>query len=128
MAAEPFLDALPRARTVMARCDLLAGFSEEDGRLTRRYGTPTLRAAQDAVASWMIAAGMTVRRDAIGNLIGRYEGGGNDGGGEAARRQGGKDERGEEAEGTREQGTGNRCSSPSPPCRLAASPPPQPMR
>ncbi|MEA2531210.1 MAG: allantoate deiminase [Thermomicrobiales bacterium] len=74
MAVEPFFDALPRARTVMARCDLLARFSEEDDRLTRRYGTPTLRAAQDAVAGWMTAAGMTVRRDAIGNLIGRYGG------------------------------------------------------
>jgi hydantoinase/carbamoylase family amidase len=60
---------------VMARCDLLAHFSEEDDRLTRRYGTPALRAAQDAVAVWMIAAGMTVRHDAIGNLIGRHEGG-----------------------------------------------------
>ncbi|MEA2511621.1 MAG: allantoate deiminase [Thermomicrobiales bacterium] len=74
MAVEPFFDALPRARTVMARCDLLARFSEEDDRLTRRYGTPTLRAAQDAVAGWMTVAGMTVRRDAIGNLIGRYGG------------------------------------------------------
>jgi allantoate deiminase len=58
----------------MARCDLLARFSEEEGRLTRRYGTPALRAAQEDVAEWMRAAGMTVRRDAIGNLIGRYDG------------------------------------------------------
>jgi allantoate deiminase len=59
----------------MARCDLLARFSEEEGRLTRPYGTQALRATQDAVASWMAEAGMTVRRDAIGNLVGRYEGG-----------------------------------------------------
>lgn len=60
------------ARVVMARCDLLAGYSEEPGCLTRRYGTPALRAAHDAVAEWLRAAGMAVRRDAIGNLIGRY--------------------------------------------------------
>jgi allantoate deiminase len=59
----------------MARCDLLARFSEDDGRITRRYGTHALRAAQDTVAAWMTAAGMTVRRDPVGNLIGRYEGG-----------------------------------------------------
>jgi allantoate deiminase len=94
VAAEPFLDALTRARTVMARCGLLARFSEEDDRLTRRYGTPALRAAQDAVAGWMTAAGMTVRRDAIGNLIGHYDGGG-----------------------------GGEHESSSPPRRLAASPP-----
>ena len=75
---------MTRAHTVMARCDLLARFSEEDDRLTRRYGTPALRAALDAVAGWMTAAGMTVRRDPIGSLIGRYGGGG-----EAASRPGG---------------------------------------
>src|SRR5262249_55550991 len=52
-----------------------ARFSEEEGRLTRHYGTPALRAAQDAVAGWMTEAGMTTRRDALGNLIGRDEGG-----------------------------------------------------
>jgi len=67
-------DALARARAIMDRCDHLATFSEEPDRLTRRYGTPALRAAQDAVADWMRAAGMDVRRDAIGNLIGRYAG------------------------------------------------------
>ncbi len=59
----------------MSRSDLLARFSEEEGRLTRRYGTPALRAAQEAVANWMTEAGMTIRRDAIGNLLGRYDGG-----------------------------------------------------
>ena len=58
----------------MARCDRLAEFSEDPGRLTRTYGTPALRAAQSEVAGWMTAAGMTVRRDAIGNLIGRWDG------------------------------------------------------
>jgi allantoate deiminase len=60
------------ANTVMSRCGTLAGFSEEPDRLTRRFGTPALRAAYAAVAEWMRAAGMDVRQDTLGNLIGRY--------------------------------------------------------
>jgi allantoate deiminase len=69
------LDALDRARTVVERCRQLATapYSEEEDRLTRRYGMPTLRATQDAVATWMEEAGMTTWRDAVGNLIGRYQ-------------------------------------------------------
>jgi allantoate deiminase len=65
-------DAL--ARTVMERCDALAACSEETGQITRRFATPALRQADDTVAGWMRAAGMAVRYDAIGNVIGRYEG------------------------------------------------------
>ncbi|HST89845.1 MAG TPA: allantoate amidohydrolase [Ktedonobacterales bacterium] len=61
------------ARAVLERCDILAAHSEEPDRLTRRYGTPPMTHVNDAVAGWMRAAGMTVRRDNIGNLIGRYE-------------------------------------------------------
>ena len=61
------------AQAVMERIDTLATFSEEAGRLTRRYGTPALRQAYDVLDEWMRAAGMKVRRDNIGNLIGRYE-------------------------------------------------------
>jgi allantoate deiminase len=61
------------ANTVMSRCDTLASFSEEPDRLTRRFGTVALRDANAAVAEWMRAAGMDVRQDTIGNLIGRYE-------------------------------------------------------
>lgn len=59
---------------VMDRCTVLARFSEEAGMLTRRYGTPELRRAGEAVAGWMRSAGMSVRWDAVGNVIGRYEG------------------------------------------------------
>ncbi len=58
----------------MARCDELAAFSDEPGRITRAYGTPALLAAQEVTARWMQEAGMATRRDAVGNLIGRYEG------------------------------------------------------
>jgi allantoate deiminase len=60
------------AHTVMSRCAALARFSEEPDRLTRRYGTQALRDANAAVAEWMRAAGLDVRQDAIGNVIGRY--------------------------------------------------------
>jgi allantoate deiminase len=59
------------AAAVLRRCDELAAFSEEDDRLTRRFATPALRLAGEAVREWMEAAGMAVRRDAIGNVIGR---------------------------------------------------------
>jgi allantoate deiminase len=64
-------DSMAYAATVLERCDQLAAFSEEPERLTRRFGTPALRHAGAAVSGWMEAAGMAVRRDAIGNLIGR---------------------------------------------------------
>jgi hydantoinase/carbamoylase family amidase len=73
MTGKPSTIAVERAERVMARCAALAAFTDEPGRITRAYGTPALRAAQDEVAGWMRAAEMTVSRDAVGNLIGRYE-------------------------------------------------------
>jgi allantoate deiminase len=67
-------DATTHAAAVLQRCDALALFSEEDGRLTRRFATPALAQAGALVRDWMEAAGMTVRRDAIGNVIGRLGG------------------------------------------------------
>ncbi|HZH25064.1 MAG TPA: allantoate amidohydrolase [Solirubrobacteraceae bacterium] len=67
-------DAIELAATVLERCDALAAFSEEPDRLTRRFATGALRLAGEAVADWMRAAGMSVRRDAIGNVVGRCEG------------------------------------------------------
>jgi allantoate deiminase len=61
--------------TVFLRSEELARFTEEPGRLTRRFATPALREAGEAVAGWMREAGMTVRRDAIGNVIGRRSAG-----------------------------------------------------
>ena len=58
----------------MERCDALAAFTEDEGALTRRFATPALRDASDAVRDWMGAAGMSVREDAAGNVIGTYEG------------------------------------------------------
>ena len=62
------------ATTVMERCDLLGNTSEEPGLLVRPYGSRALHEVNDVVAGWMGEAGMTPRRDGIGNLIGRYKG------------------------------------------------------
>lgn len=59
-----------------ARCDLLGAspYSEVEGQLTRRFLTPAHAAALTTLETWMAEAGMSVRRDAAANLIGRYEG------------------------------------------------------
>src|SRR3954449_957045 len=62
------------AASVLERCARLGAISEEPGLLVRRYGTPAMREATDVVAGWMGEAGLTVREDAVGNLIGRREG------------------------------------------------------
>jgi allantoate deiminase len=66
--------SLSAAAIVISRLDALGRISEESGRLTRTFCSPAMRRADDLVASWMRKAGMQVREDAIGNLIGRYEG------------------------------------------------------
>ncbi len=57
--------------TIMQRCDQLALMTEEPPRLTRRFLSPPMRDVHDALRGWMVDAGMTVRVDAAGNLIGR---------------------------------------------------------
>jgi allantoate deiminase len=61
------------AQRIMERLAALAKISDEPGQLTRTYGSPAMRRANNLVAEWMRNAGMTVREDAIGNLLGRYE-------------------------------------------------------
>jgi allantoate deiminase len=61
-------------RTVMERCDLLASLSEEPDCITRRFATPPMHQVHDTIGSWLRNIGMMVEIDAIGNLIGRYEG------------------------------------------------------
>ena len=62
--------------TAVARCVAWRQppFSESAAGLTRRYLTPEHRAAIETLSGWMRAAGMAVRLDALGTLIGRYEG------------------------------------------------------
>ena len=58
----------------MRRCDELASCSEEADSITRPFASDAMHHAQELVEHWMEAAGMSVRRDNIGNLRGRYEG------------------------------------------------------
>jgi allantoate deiminase len=61
------------AHTVLERCDLLATFSEESARLTRRFATPPMHQVHAQLRDWLRAIDMTVEVDAMGNLIGRRE-------------------------------------------------------
>lgn len=65
---------IPDASRIWERCEALALHSEQSDGLTRVFLSPQLRAATGLVGDWMRAAGMSVRMDAIGNVIGRYEG------------------------------------------------------
>jgi allantoate deiminase len=62
---------LTDAAAVLERCAALGTISEEPGLLVRRYGTDALRRAHALVGGWMRAAGLDVREDGVGNLIGR---------------------------------------------------------
>ena len=62
------------AERIMQRCDALARHSELPGGLTRVFLSPQNRAANELVLGWMREAGMQARVDAIGNVVGRYEG------------------------------------------------------
>lgn len=60
------------ARKVLQRCEMVATFSEEAGRITRTYLSEPMWALYREVASWMQEAGMVAGVDPAGNLVGRY--------------------------------------------------------
>jgi allantoate deiminase len=62
------------ADQVVRRCRELAEISEEEGRLTRWFGGPAMARANALVGRWMAEAGMAVRTDAAGNLVGQMPG------------------------------------------------------
>ncbi len=64
--------SLELAKATMQRIEALAQISEDAGRLTRTFASPAMRRANELVGAWMREAGMSVRVDAIGNLIGHY--------------------------------------------------------
>lgn len=70
------MSALARisGRRLLARADELARHSEQPDGLTRVSYSPEYRAAADLVMDWMREAGMDARLDAVGNVVGRYEG------------------------------------------------------
>ncbi len=66
--------ATDKGALIMRWADQLASHTEVPGLLTRTYLTAAHSGAAEQLAQWMHEAGMTVRRDAAGNVIGRYEG------------------------------------------------------
>ena len=62
------------AQRIWDRCEALGRISELPGGLTRVFLSPEQRLANELVLGWMREAGMTARLDAIGNVVGRYEG------------------------------------------------------
>lgn len=63
----------PLGQSILDAADALARFSDMEGGLTCAYLTPAHRQAAGWLAQAMRDAGMQVRVDAIGNVIGRYE-------------------------------------------------------
>jgi allantoate deiminase len=59
---------------ILARIDRLAQVSESATGITRLFLSAEHRAAADLILGWMREAGMAARMDAIGNVVGRYEG------------------------------------------------------
>lgn len=59
---------------IMRRLDALSLFSEDGDGVTRRFATKEHHQAAEMIQSWMRDAGMTAYVDAVGNVVGRYEG------------------------------------------------------
>jgi allantoate deiminase len=59
---------------LMQRLDTLAALTDEPGTLTRLYLSSAHVKAAAQVETWMGDAGLSVRRDALGTVIGRLEG------------------------------------------------------
>ena len=63
----------PNPAPLLRMLDELGRITDEPGRLTRTFLSPAMRRANAKVAEWMCEAGLAVREDAVGNLIGRLE-------------------------------------------------------
>ncbi len=62
-----------RARRVIAECRHLATLTEEPGRITRRFLTPPMQDVHAHLRRRMVALGMDVQVDAVGNLRGVWK-------------------------------------------------------
>jgi allantoate deiminase len=70
---------IPEARVAEAlealrRCDEVATFSEEAGKITRTFLSEPIGRLHRRLTEWMESAGMCVDIDPVGNLIGHYAG------------------------------------------------------
>src|SRR5258708_39410858 len=59
---------------ILARAGTLASVTERPGMLVRSCLTPQHRQAGEQIRAWMREAGMSAEFDALGNVVGRYEG------------------------------------------------------
>ena len=59
---------------ILRQAHILGSITEEPGRITRTYLTRQHREAGERIAEWMRSAGMQAQFDALGNVVGRYEG------------------------------------------------------
>ena len=64
------------AQRLTQMLDELGLITDEPGKLTRTFLSPAMQRANQVVGSWMQEAGLEVRTDSVGNLIGRLEAGG----------------------------------------------------
>src|SRR5687768_5993518 len=69
----PAFDRAAAGRALLERVASLGRHSDSPTEYTRTYLTPTHQAAARQIGAWMREAGMQVRIDAVGNVIGRYD-------------------------------------------------------
>jgi allantoate deiminase len=60
------------AQQILKRCDDLARCTEVDGQVCRTFLSDPMHQVHNRLTAWMEEAGLSVRVDAVGNLIGRY--------------------------------------------------------
>lgn len=60
-------------RQLVRMLEELGRVTDEPGHLTRTFLSPAMRRANRLVGGWMRSAGLAVREDTVGNLIGRLE-------------------------------------------------------
>lgn len=70
MTPDAVSQRMDAARRIIDRCHELADRSASDDGIDRRYLTPEHTAANDLVAGWIEQAGLRVRVDGAGNVIG----------------------------------------------------------
>src|SRR6478752_3006772 len=61
------------AQRLVRMLDELGRVTDEPGRLTRTFLSPAMERANLVVGGWMRDAGLTVREDDTGNLVGRLD-------------------------------------------------------
>ncbi|GIL39307.1 allantoate amidohydrolase [Roseiterribacter gracilis] len=69
---------LDRAKTLLERLDRLAACTETPGQIDRPYLSASHKSAVALVESWMRQAGLDTRIDALGTLVGKRRGTGDD--------------------------------------------------